>query len=368
MQVLEAYMADLMEKQESVMKLLHEASAAIQSVRMGGNIPFEIGVPVSMDAYKATMPPTERTILRDRKTEELERAKQELEKKLLEKSHTSAELEQEKMVLSEMLDSETVEKHALQKKHYISIGIAAIVLAAAFGGFLYYESVKNAETQRILLNAVKSKYLVQNLKGDTVDTWVSWVLIGNTPMFINIINSDAAPQEKVDAVKDVILSKETIAVDDTMLNPDAPGGTKITLYKGWVGALEKAAERPTKFTIPKNIEIIESDAGGGAITIELTNLKDPDGFAGYTNSVVDGNQILKSRIIIYEVDKLTDEKLTTVVRHELGHAFGLGHSTATEDLMNPVVKTKYPFISECDINAFVSLYDDKKSSEVVCEK
>ncbi|MEX1053959.1 MAG: matrixin family metalloprotease, partial [Nitrosopumilaceae archaeon] len=51
-----------------------------------------------------------------------------------------------------------------------------------------------------------------------------------------------------------------------------------------------------------------------------------------------------------------------------GHAFGLAHSSATEDLMHPVIQTEYPYISQCDIDTIKSLYDGNKKSEVICER
>ena len=95
-----------------------------------------------------------------------------------------------------------------------------------------------------------------------------------------------------------------------------------------------------------------------------------DGYSGYTKSIVDDaqNQILKSEITIYEVDKLSKAQFETILRHELGHALGLAHSTATEDLMYPTITTDYPYISDCDVDAIVWLYDGGESSKVVCEK
>ncbi|PIN84158.1 MAG: peptidase M10A and M12B matrixin and adamalysin, partial [Nitrosopumilales archaeon CG11_big_fil_rev_8_21_14_0_20_33_24] len=42
------------------------------------------------------------------------------------------------------------------------------------------------------------------------------------------------------------------------------------------------------------------------------------------------DQSVKSTITIYNVEELSTSQITTIVRHEFGHAIGLAHTTATE--------------------------------------
>ncbi len=64
MQALEAYMSDLLQKEDSVIKLLHEASGAIESIKALGDTQLETLVPVGMGAYvKATITPNEKLLV-----------------------------------------------------------------------------------------------------------------------------------------------------------------------------------------------------------------------------------------------------------------------------------------------------------------
>jgi predicted Zn-dependent protease len=121
------------------------------------------------------------------------------------------------------------------------------------------------------------------------------------------------------------------------------------------------------YNIPTELNIVTSNGGEGDIIITLSNLRDSDGYSGYTKSVVDRNEILKSFITIYDVNNLSDDELATILRHEFGHALGLGHSTAPEDLMAPNIDMTVPYISECNIEAIADLYNGIQGS-TVCEK
>lgn len=64
MQALEAYMSDILQKEDAVIKLLHEAAGAIESMKALGDTQLETLVPVGMGAYvKATIQPNEKLLV-----------------------------------------------------------------------------------------------------------------------------------------------------------------------------------------------------------------------------------------------------------------------------------------------------------------
>ena len=211
----------------------------------------------------------------------------------------------------------------------------------------------------------KTRHLIENLRGDTVDTWKSWRLIGTT-LNVNVLNAKGLSENRIDVIKNAITSEESLEIDDSLTHK-GPKGFSSTFFKGWAGALKNIASKDTLYNIPTEFNVITSNGGEGDVIITLSNLRDGDGYTGYTKSVVDGNEILKSFITIYDVTNLTDEQLGTIVRHEFGHALGLGHSTAPEDLMAPNIDMTVPYISECNTSAIRDLYNGIQGS-TVCEK
>jgi len=259
---------------------------------------------------------------------------------------------------------------SLAKKYYLVIVIAGIAMAGIFMSYSFY--VISPVGQEYLvddLGQLESGYLIQNLRGDTIDTWISWRILEGDVLRVNILNADRYEEEKIEVIKRAILGTEIIEVDDAFLHK-GPKGTFSSMYIGWTGAMTKAAEQSTEFVIPTQFEVMTSSRGVGDIIIELVNAIHPDGFAGWSNSIVDEsqNQIIKNRITIYGADNLSPIQLETIVRHEFGHALGLAHSSDPDDLMHPTLTTSFPYISECSIDAISLLYDGGKSSQVVCEK
>src|SRR5574337_563620 len=207
-------------------------------------------------------------------------------------------------------------------------------------------------------NHIKTRYLIENLQGETGDTYKYWNIVKGTPLTVSIVNPNQISQEKINVVKEAILSTAPIYVDNSIIG-NTPSSGKTEYYEGWQGALSTIHN--TKYYVPTQFNIVESTTGPGQIVITLSHLEDPDGYSGYTRSVVEDSQILKSFITIYDADRLSDNQLAAIVRHEFGHALGLPHTANPQDLMHAEIQTDYPYISQCDISAIQTLYDGHPS-------
>jgi len=309
---------------------------------------------------------SEYTDLTESEKEQLQKAHDDMKQKYKSEKQTALEKEQEKMFLEKEVEIEQKEKQVAVKKYYKTAIVAAIAIAVIAGVYsVMFAELAGQQYQTQPVNA-PSGYVIQNLRGDVIDTWIAWRIPDDEVIRITVSGSALTP-ERLEIVKQVFLDTKPMEIDNSLLHK-GPKGTTSIYYAGWTGALLAATETPTQFALPVNFEI--TDKGGiGDINIKLENHVNPDGFSGWTSSIVDevNNQVLKSDITIYQTRDYSDNQFAAVLRHEVGHALGLAHSTAPEDLMAATMTTDFPFISECDIDAITSLYDNGKSSQVVCE-
>ncbi len=308
------------------------------------------------------------TTLTEAEKEKMEKTRDEMKQKYETEHQTALEQEQEKMFMEKSLEVETKEKEKAKMKYYKAIIVSVLAIAVITGGYSMLFAELAGQQYSIPTQPTPGAYTIQNLRGDTIDTYLSWRLVDGTPLVINILNADKFDDDVIETVKKTILSEEVLEIDNSLLHK-GPKGTTSSLYVGWQGAMSAAAETETLLYIPVKFDVISSKTGEGDITIELSKSSNADGFAGWTNSIADAsqNQILKSRITIFDVDNISLSALETVTRHELGHALGLAHSTDPEDLMYPIIETNFPYASECDVDAMISLYDGGNTSEVICE-
>ena len=310
----------------------------------------------------------EETNILHQTTKDSKETTKELQEKLEKTNSISKESEQKNILLEEVVQSEHNRANHYNRKFLLSVVLSGIFLATIIPYSLYVVTTTGQQYAVPMDNPIESGYVIQNLRGDTIDTWLSWRLAEGDTLHINILDAHKYP-EKTKMIHDVILSTNTIEIDDSLLHK-GPKGQTSTFFNGWKGALEKSTETATLFYVPTNMEIIESGNGAGDITIRLTSTSNGDGYSGFTKSIADEsqNQILKSEITIYDIDKLSKAQFSTILRHEFGHALGLAHSSDPDDLMYPTIATHYPYVSECDVDAITLLYDGGQSSQVVCEK
>lgn len=213
-------------------------------------------------------------------------------------------------------------------------------------------------------------FVTQPLIGDSIKTGFTWHLYDKERVFhIHIKNHAQVSEQSLDMIKDSIMSEKIIEVNDMQLHK-GPATNSSKFYIGWNGAINEISSRELKHQLPTRFHVHESMSGEGDVTIMLVNERNLEGYSGYTRSMVDQEkeQILKSYITIYEANKLDESKMANIVRHEMGHALGLYHSTDPDDIMYQKIQTDNPYISECDLGALESLYDGKKMSEFICEK
>ncbi|MCV0392043.1 MAG: matrixin family metalloprotease [Nitrosopumilus sp.] len=245
------------------------------------------------------------------------------------------------------------------KKIVYPLIISAIAVSVMFG-------YVNFEESNVEISDIKSSFVIQNLRGDTIDTWIAWK-INDRNLNINLVNSPEITPERLKIVQDTLMSQKTLEIDDALMHK-GPKGKTSTYYMGWSGALQ-SIQIDAKYPIPSDIVFGTTNSKSGDVLIHLTNDANADGYTAYTTAIADesNNQLLKASITVYSIDRLSDSDLATIIRHEMGHALGLAHSTDPDDLMHPVIGTDYPYISGCNIDAIISLYDGSQNNQVICK-
>lgn len=193
------------------------------------------------------------------------------------------------------------------------------------------------------------------LRNDSIETVWFW---DKESIDVTLANSIHNTDERVEKVKKAVSSQEFFMIEDNLMHKDKVG-IFSPYYLGWQGALDNS-----NATL-KNLNFQQS-ARGGDVIISLTTQSSPQGYAGYTKPLFVGDNIAKIHITIYNVDQMSLAQLYSITMHEMGHAIGIGHTTADEDVMNPVANVPYPYVSPCIMQALQVI--DQGKTELRCEK
>jgi len=128
----------------------------------------------------------------------------------------------------------------------------------------------------------------------------------------------------------------------------------------------------------KRMSLLLTDQEKNAnIIITFTNKADDAGHNAYGRTIMkldrnDRTSLSSVQIFIFKTNQLYDRNiLKPVITHEIGHAFGLQHSTSQKSIMYPkiVVMDNKPVgtIEQCEFNAINNMYIESQVGKVPCE-
>lgn len=186
----------------------------------------------------------------------------------------------------------------------------------------------------------------------TINTFFPWKEQTDKTLQVSIIKETSLSPDQIERVKNAITGFGTVKFDDT------------TTYVSWNEALKTASESKTKTPMPA-IEMTSDNNKQADIIISITDAKNSDGYSGYTTHVLEDNKIVRSNITIYDINNISGEQISSITRHEFGHALGLAHADSPDDLMYDIVQVP-SYVTNCDVDSLLSLYDGNVQSVSQC--
>jgi len=124
----------------------------------------------------------------------------------------STKIENKKILKSSFGKNNLIQN--ITKNHVIFF--SAVILLVLFVNLIDDEYfIFNSDSNDV--TPMTSKFVIENLRGDTIDTMKSWRLLSGEMLNVYLINDDILTVEQQDAVNKVIMST-AIQLDDFMVN------------------------------------------------------------------------------------------------------------------------------------------------------
>jgi len=157
---------------------------------------------------------------------------------------------------------------------------------------------------------------------------------------VAIINEAGLTEDKISVVKRAINSEANYTLDG---HP---------YFVGWQGALRSI--QATKNTEFKILESDNKDNVNADIVIRLLK-SEGSTYSGLTKPIFVENKIQLVSINIFKSNDISSMQLENLVRHEFGHALGLGHSTDQNSIMYELIEPEAKLITDCDLSGLQAL-------------
>ena len=187
-------------------------------------------------------------------------------------------------------------------------------------------------------------FIPSEIWAEDVDQWDklrSWKEVKDNKIQVLILSDAVISERQINIVEDAINSKKV--------------NSERTLFFGWNEGI-KEISKSSGIKIPI-LQVQNKLNNPEAITIYLMDKTSSQVYHGLTKLFHDQNgKIKKVFMIIYNVDELNKIQLESIIRHELGHALGLGHTNSKNDLMQPIIDINYNAISLLDLQALAHIY------------
>lgn len=159
------------------------------------------------------------------------------------------------------------------------------------------------------------------------DTWDKQTIT------VSIADNQYATQERIDHIEYTINTSKQ----------------KDSRFAGWNAALNTINATSPHF------ELVNNNAD---VTITLVNYTSNKVYAGFTTYESNYPGVIsKADITIYDIEKLSKHELQIIMRHEFGHALGLGHSKDSTDLMHVILPYYTSYISQENIDDIANMYE-----------
>lgn len=221
------------------------------------------------------------------------------------------------------------------------VAFLLFVVVLAVGFFLFVDQFNIQFSTGFLQKIFGNNDFIKNTVSDEpYDGGVYWK---KNMLNVYIEKTDSIDIDRVDAVNKSIFSDETHVGNE---------------YDGWSGALKELDLSYSNNKVPDGFRLVPNEDSADIIIYLVSNESETKGVGGTTQvKIRSDGEIIESKITIFQANQYTPLTVSSITRHEVGHALGLQHVSRQNDLMSETLKFANIFIKQKNIDDLFSHYE-----------